>query len=511
MQNRGTDCGTVQKVRRKSELRFRRIFESDVIGMIFTNFEGEILEANDRFLEIIGYSREELATGQINWVGLTPSEYAQFDLNAIEHLKQYRSIKPWEKVYVRKDGHPVHVLVGVALLSTKDYTCVCVVVDISDRKQREQENRLLKERLEFVLSANPAVIFTCKPGEDFGATFVSDNIYNITGYTTSEFLSQSGFWADHLHPEDALQVFANLNNLFEQGHHIHEYRFQHRDGHYLWVNNELSLVQDEQGNPIEIVGYFADISDRKHHELELRKAYDELARLLTLREETLRLREDMSNMIVHDLRNPLTSILLAAEVMVKYVNRIDAHSILFKKAEQILTSGQRMKTMIDSLLLMAKLESGKILFNPVATDLSTLGKSILTEFELTARAHKIQLKGELPQPGNTILIDAIILRRIIENLISNALKFSPPNSQIILSLEYLPESHIRVKVTDNGSGITPAEAEKIFQKFEIGTVKQNTAQIGLGLAFCKMAVEAQGGTLTLLPNQPQGSIFTVEI
>ncbi|MEB3190499.1 MAG: PAS domain-containing protein [Snowella sp.] len=496
---------------RRSESRFRSMFDSNVVGMLFADFQGHIIDANDYFLKIIGYTREELESNKIDWLAMTPAEHLAKDFMCMEQLKKYGEISPWEKEYFHKEGHRIAILIGAAYLTESQDETICVVIDISDRKQREQENRILKERLEFVLSANPAVIFTCKPGEDFGATFVSDNIYNITGYTTSEFLSQSSFWADHLHPEDAPQVFANLNNLFKQGHHIHEYRFRHRDGHYLWVNNELSLVQDEQGNPIEIVGYFADISDRKHHELELRKAYDELARLLKLREETLRLREDMSNMIVHDLRNPLTSILLAAEVMLKYVNRIDAHSILFKKAEQILTSGQRMKTMIDSLLLMAKLESGKILFNPVATDLSTLGKSILTEFELTARAHKIQLKGELPQPGNTILIDAIILRRIIENLISNALKFSPPNSRIILSLEYLPENHIRVKVIDNGPGITPAEAEKIFQKFEIGTVKQNTAQIGLGLAFCKMAVEAQGGTLTLLPNQPQGSIFTVEI
>lgn len=216
-------------------------------------------------------------------------------------------------------------------------------------------------------------------------------------------------------------------------------------------------------------------------------------------------------MIVHDLRNPLTSIILAAELMLKYVDRICDPAMLFKKTEQILTSGQRMKQMIDSMLLMAKLESGKILFNPTTTDLSKLGMAILTEFELIAKTQEIVLTGELPQPGNTICIDAIILRRIIENLISNALKFSPPHSQVLLSIEYLPGNHIRIQVTDSGPGITLEEKEKIFQKFEIGSVKHNTNQIGLGLAFCQMAVEAQGGTLNISPNQPQGSIFTIEI
>ena len=167
--------------------------------------------------------------------------------------------------------------------------------------------------------------------------------------------------------------------------------------------------------------------------------------------------------------------------------------------------------MIDSLLLMAKLESGKILFNPVPTDLHELGTAIVSDFELTAQSQRIELKGELPSPSNSIIIDAVILRRVIENLISNALKFSPPNSQVQLQIEYFPENHLRVKVTDNGPGVSPDKAEDIFKKFEIGTVKQNVSQIGLGLAFCKMAVEAQGGTLAIAPNQPQGSIFTVEI
>jgi K+-sensing histidine kinase KdpD len=80
-----------------------------------------------------------------------------------------------------------------------------------------------------------------------------------------------------------------------------------------------------------------------------------------------------------------------------------------------------------------------------------------------------------------------------------------------LSLEYLPENRFRVKVADTGTGIAEAEKQKIFQKFEIGSLKRNVSQTGLGLAFCKMAVEAQGGTLAIADNHPQGAIFIVEI
>jgi signal transduction histidine kinase len=251
--------------------------------------------------------------------------------------------------------------------------------------------------------------------------------------------------------------------------------------------------------------------DRKLAEAELQQKNLELEALVKLREEALTLREDMSNMIVHDLRNPLSAILLSAEIIQKYGDRPNQQALMAKKAEQILTSCKRLKNMIDSLLLMAKLESGKILLNPVSTDLYELGNSILNDFELSAQSQKIELKAELPDPGNSIFIDGIILRRVIENLISNALKFSPSNSQVWLQIEYLTENHLRVKVLDNGPGVSPDQAEDIFKKFEIGTVKANVSQIGLGLAFCKMAVEAQGGTLAIAPNQPQGSIFTVEI
>ena len=232
---------------------------------------------------------------------------------------------------------------------------------------------------------------------------------------------------------------------------------------------------------------------------------------MKLREEALTLWEDMSNMIIHDLRNPLSAMLLSAESIKKYRDRPDKQDLLIKNAEKILASGNRMKAMIDSLLLMAKIESGKILFNPMPTDLYELGAAIITDFELSANAQKIELIGELPNPSNSIIIDAIILRRVIENLLSNALKFSPPNSQVRLTIEYLPENHLRVQVIDQGPGVTPERTEEIFKKFEIGTVKANISQIGLGLAFCKMVVEAQGGTLVIAPNQPRGSIFTVTI
>jgi two-component system sensor histidine kinase/response regulator len=254
-----------------------------------------------------------------------------------------------------------------------------------------------------------------------------------------------------------------------------------------------------------------ELRSRVRAHLRTKSEHDELKKLLKLREEALTLREDLSNMIIHDLRNPLATIVLAAGIVQRYIDRLDQRPLILKKMAQILDSGHKLEDMFDGLLLMAKLESGKILFNAIPTDLYELGVEALKDFELVANSREIQLIGDLPDPNQTVLTDATILRRVIDNLLSNALKFSPEGSQVTLSLEYLSENHFRVQVIDRGKGVSKAEKEKIFEKFEIGSLKKNTSQIGLGLAFCKIAIEAQGGTLAIADNHPQGSIFMVEV
>lgn len=120
-----------------SENRFRRVFSSNIMGMMFTDFSGQVFDANDQFLNLLGYTRAELDTQAINWAILTPPEHQANDLKAMEQLRRHGIITPWEKEYFRKDGSRVAVLIGVALFDETDTQCVCVVIDISDRKQIE--------------------------------------------------------------------------------------------------------------------------------------------------------------------------------------------------------------------------------------------------------------------------------------------------------------------------------------------------------------------------------------
>jgi signal transduction histidine kinase len=183
--------------------------------------------------------------------------------------------------------------------------------------------------------------------------------------------------------------------------------------------------------------------------------------------------------------------------------------------------------MIDNLLIMTKMESGKTVLNRVEVDLNNLIATALSEFSSVAASKNIQLNSQLSETSSRVSVDANLLRRVIDNLLSNALKFSHRNSTITLQVDYPSDSVARqsssvvtgashtvlkqaiIRVIDEGFGINEDQKQCIFDKYEVGKLMSGVSQIGLGLAFCKMVVEAHGGSIFVEDNQPHGSIFTV--
>jgi len=132
----------------RSEARFRRIFESDVVGMMITNFQGEILHANNQLLGLLGRTRRELELGQLRWDTITPPEYAAADKLAMDELARTGLCTHFEKEYVRADGARVPVLLGIALLQPGEDVCVCFVLDNTERRRAAEELQRLNEELE---------------------------------------------------------------------------------------------------------------------------------------------------------------------------------------------------------------------------------------------------------------------------------------------------------------------------------------------------------------------------
>lgn len=141
--------------------------------------------------------------------------------------------------------------------------------EVRVRHQTELRLRLMTERLQHLLTSSPAVIFSCKPWGDYQITFISSNVQAILGFKALEFLEDSNLWSTHVHPDNMKRLEEALPQLFANGYHSQEYRFLHGDGTYHWLYEQLRLVKDVSGNPMEIVGYLVDISDRKQAESAL--------------------------------------------------------------------------------------------------------------------------------------------------------------------------------------------------------------------------------------------------
>jgi len=135
----------IQEELRHSNDRFRRLVESNIIGIVVTDLQKRVLEANDLFLDMVGYSRDELEAGEIRWKRLTPQEFHEADNRALSELRENQVCTPWEKEYIRKDGSRVPVLVGVTALSEHWQEAISFIVDMSEQKRTEEELQIALE------------------------------------------------------------------------------------------------------------------------------------------------------------------------------------------------------------------------------------------------------------------------------------------------------------------------------------------------------------------------------
>ncbi len=271
-----TERKLAEEALEKSEAKYSYLFDNLNDAAFLIGRDGLFLEANAVAEKRLGYSREEflrMSPLQID----APQCGSAYKERLAEIQKTGKLFH--ETIHVTKDGREIPTEISACLIGLNGESCVLALArDITERKKGEEVLQQLTNRLHFLLATTPATIYTCKTSGDFDATFVSENVTKQLGYTPQDFTDTPGFWASHIHPEDAARAFAESQQLFEQGIYRHEYRFRTKDGRYLWVFDEMRLIRDAVGIPLEIVGYLIDITDRKHVEQELAKSKEEWER-----------------------------------------------------------------------------------------------------------------------------------------------------------------------------------------------------------------------------------------
>jgi PAS domain S-box-containing protein len=146
------------------------------------------------------------------------------------------------------------------------------IQDITQFKETELSLTTTSERLNFLISENTAVIFTARISEDFGTTFISENVFDLTGFKASEFTEDASFWMSHVHPDDLNMMLTGFPDISVNQSHVAECRFLTASGTYIWIQYSMKIVKNENGVPEEIIGYYIDITQRKSAEEKLQES-----------------------------------------------------------------------------------------------------------------------------------------------------------------------------------------------------------------------------------------------
>jgi PAS domain S-box-containing protein len=479
----------------------------------------------------VGYYRYDVATGGFCWsegmyriYGLDPA-HGPLELQALDdyvhpddraRLREHRvrnsdvSDVEVEVRIVRADGEIRHVISRSILERDADGRILArfgALSDVTHIRRAEAAARDSEARYRFLAENAPDMIARLAP--DGTVKYVSPGCTRVFGYTPEEHVRLNA--GGMCHPDDLPMVHSAITGMMKAREtRLPEplrYRARHKDGRWIWVEANPTLILDEHGEPFEFVDIVRDITLTKAFEAELEEARRQAEAAAAAKAAFL------ANMS-HELRTPLTSIIGFARLLSE---RQDLPGEAAGFAHRIGGASEALLAIINDVLDFSKLEAGQVALERQPLSLRRLVEDTLGLLQVQAEAKGLQLRQEL-DPGAPELIqgDVARLRQVLLNFLGNAVKFTERGA-ITVRTRWRPArrggGRLRIEVADTGPGIAAESLPRLFERFSQAEVSINRTHggTGLGLAICKGIIELMGGRVGVSSREGRGSTFWFSI
>jgi PAS domain S-box-containing protein len=470
------------------EARIRRLVDANIIGTMTWAVDGRIVEANDAFLDMLGYSREDLISGRLRRKKLTPTEWRDADAQALAKLKATGTVQPREKEYFRKDGSRVPVLVGAATLEGGREEGVAFVLDLSERKRAEYLARQ-------VFESSPDRISIV--GRDHRWQRVNPAFERRWGIPTDKFIGR--------HVAEFLGADA-----FEQTAKPHYDRcFAGEEVNYAaWFNLAL-------GRRYLAVTYTPLRPDSERVEAALVTSRDLTEHVLAseaLREAQLALAYanriatmgQLTASIAHEVSQPLAGVVANADACLRWLDRetpdLDAAR---RSVEWVIDDSNRASEVIRRVRSLAK-QTG---LEKVPLDINHVVREVVALVQRELTSHQASLRMELAPVLPMILGDRVQLQQVMINLVMNGAEamqaVTDRPRELVIRSGQDETQQVLVGVTDSGVGISAENADRLFNPF----FTTKSTGMGMGLSISRSIIEAHEGRLWATANVPYGTTF----
>lgn len=478
---------------------------------IALGFEGKIIIANKSFAKIFGYNTNtELVNKEI-------IELASND-DILKVAEYFRLLERKKEVPTRfdflgkkKDGSSIHTELSIGSFQSdnKNYF-VMIARDVTERIRAQRAIRESEEKYRNITENIDDFLFTFeRTGLALRPIFCTSSIQKVTGYTQTEFLTDSKLFLKAIHPSDFVSIKPKLINLMKSRIQLSgefEFRIINKQGNIVWVRAKINLVRSGTGRIQKIFGLVSDVSFRKRAEEELKKSTQNLIKLNETKDRFI-------SIISHDLRTPFSSILGFTDLLANDEELTEDERKQYIKYIQ--ESSRSMLALVNSLLDWTRLQTGRIKFEPQKVDVSKVIMDSVNALSGAAIQKGIEVVSSVNQ-SLYLFVDKSLITQVFNNLISNAIKFTNKSGVIRISNEAVTNSRfVKFSVKDTGVGIKEDDLTKLFSvdaKFTSeGTAGEKGS--GLGLSLVKEIVEKHGGTISVESKYGKGTefIFTLPI